>query len=92
MPVVFPYFVMNGGTIIKSHLNSRELFGSTDSSEVDDSSSSESEMELTHLGWFVSLMGTVGMNRSIELLIAVLMYYQMNSVLFDDRAKVKSYS
>ena len=45
-----PYYfnddsVTTADTIIKSHLNSRELFGSTDSSEVDDSSSSESEMD-----------------------------------------------
>ena len=39
----------------------------------------------------MSLMGTVGMNSSIEMLIAVLMCDQMNSVLFNDRAKVKSY-
>ena len=40
----------------------------------------------------MSLMGTIEMNRSVELLIAVLMCDQMNSLLFDDRAKVKSYS
>jgi len=38
--------------------------------------------KLNHLGWFVSLMRTTDL--AIELLIAVLMKDQMNSVLFDD--------
>ena len=48
-------------------------------------------VELNHLGCWVSFIGTYGINKLMALVMATFMHDQMNSVLFEERAKIKSY-